>query len=116
MGFENSGLFFGPNFPMMIKLVPAGIVIFCVDKHFFQFLGTNYQQQSGTLMGAAWAPAYACFYLGYGEETIICKISMSEDNVSLWIKHINNILVLCVCVWGGVSETEQMFLHKLESK
>lgn len=37
---------------------------FSLFDNFFQFSSCFYQQFRGTSLGAAWAPAYACLYLG----------------------------------------------------
>lgn len=60
----------------------------------FQFSGTNYQQVSSTSMGAPWAPAYAGLHLGWWEEWEVFSLSIYLCHVNLWIRYIDNILVI----------------------
>lgn len=39
-----------------------------------QFLGTGYQKLRGTLIGAPWAPSYACLHLAIWEEEVVYRL------------------------------------------
>lgn len=63
----------------------------------FQFLGINYQQIRGTVMGAPWAPSYACLHLGLWEKDLVYSSSMYLSHCCLWLRYIDDVFM----VWGG---------------
>lgn len=61
-------------------------------------------------MGAPWAPAYVCLNLGlWEEEEVVYKSSMYLDHCHLWLRYIDDILM----VWSGKIEQLTDFMQEL---
>lgn len=82
---------------------------FALNNHFFQFNGVNYQQTSGTSMGAPWAPSYACLHLGMWEETVVYSLASFRKSVGIWVCYIDDVLV----VWMGREKELHECINKL---
>lgn len=57
-------------------------------------------------MGAPWAPSYACLHLGMWEEQDVYTSSMYLGHVRLWLRYIDDVLV----IWNGTSEDLNKFI------
>ncbi|KAG9466758.1 hypothetical protein GDO78_016168 [Eleutherodactylus coqui] len=71
---------------------------FVLTHNYFLFDTKYFHQLRGTAMGTSCAPSYANLYLGWWEEKFVYTNSEWSDKIILWLRFIDDILIL----WGGV--------------
>ncbi|CAJ0962602.1 unnamed protein product [Ranitomeya imitator] len=83
---------------------------FALSHNFFIFKKALYLQLQGTAMGAAFAPSYACLFLGLWERKIfITDATPLSSNILMWARYIDDVFA----IWQGTEKDLLKFIDEL---
>ncbi|CAJ0950195.1 unnamed protein product [Ranitomeya imitator] len=83
---------------------------FALTHNFFIFKEALYLQLQGTAMGAAFAPSYACLFLGLWERKVfITDATPLSSNIHMWTRYIDDIFA----IWQGTEKDLLKFVEEL---
>ncbi|KAJ1148254.1 hypothetical protein NDU88_001091 [Pleurodeles waltl] len=83
-----------------------------LTENFFSFEDQIYLQHHGASMGSTFAPSIACLYVRWFEEGNICANNTFNDDIRLWRRYIDDILV----IWHGDETTIELFITWLKER